>query len=211
MAVARAPRQLQELRRDAGMCTNCELYERATQTVFGEGPADARLVLVGEQPGDHEDLEGHVFVGPAGRVLDRALAAADIPRDQVYLTNAVKHFNWRPAGKARIHKKPAARHIRACAPWWEAELAIIRPDLVCCLGAVAAQALLGAAFRVTRQRGELLTSPSGVPAIATVHPSAVLRADDRDAAFAGLVHDLETVRHVLDTVGGDDPARSQSQ
>jgi DNA polymerase len=148
-------------------------------------------------------LEGHVFVGPAGRVLDRALDTVGIARSDVYITNAVKHFNWRPAGKARIHKKPGGRHIRACAPWWEAELETIQPALVCCLGAVAAQALLGPAFRVTKQRGEVVALPSGLPAIATIHPSAVLRSDDRDAAFAGFVHDLEVVRQVLEGAESD--------
>ncbi len=198
---------LDRLRRDAATCTACDLYERATQTVFGEGPADARLMMVGEQPGDHEDKEGHVFVGPAGHLLDRALADAGITRDDVYLTNAVKHFNWRPAGKARIHQKPNARHIAACTRWWEAELETIQPELVCCLGAVAAQAMLGRAFRVTQQRGRLVTTTEGIPAIATIHPSAVLRSDDRDAAYAGFVRDLVEVQRYLDSVEASDRPR----
>jgi uracil-DNA glycosylase family protein len=185
---------LERLRASAAKCTQCDLYERATQTVFGEGPPDARLVFIGEQPGDHEDKEGHPFVGPAGHLLDRALAAAGIDRAEVYLTNAVKHFKWRPSGKVRIHQRPNAAEIAACHNWWESELEVIQPEVLCCLGAIAAQAVLGKSFRVTKSRGEFFTLPSGIEAVATIHPSAVLRSDDRDAAFAGLVHDLEIVR-----------------
>jgi len=193
----RAAPALERLRASAALCEQCDLYERATQTVFGEGPPNARLVLLGEQPGDHEDREGRPFVGPAGHVLDRALDAAGIDRSQVYLTNAVKHFKWRASGKVRLHQRPNTTEIAACRTWWESELDAIQPDVLCCLGAVAAQAVLGRAFRVTKSRGELFSLPSGIEAIATIHPSAVLRSDDRDAALAGLVQDLEIVRERL--------------
>jgi DNA polymerase len=188
---------LERLQASAAKCTQCDLYKRATQTVFGEGPADARLVFIGEQPGDHEDTEGHPFVGPAGHLLDRALDAAGIDRAEVYLTNAVKHFKWRPAGKVRLHQRPNAAEIVACRNWWESEVEAIQPEVLCCLGAIAAQAVLGKSFRVTKSRGEFFTLPSGIEAVATIHPSAVLRSDDRDAAFNGLVHDLEIVRDRL--------------
>jgi uracil-DNA glycosylase family protein len=188
---------IEALRKSASHCEQCDLYQRATQTVFGEGPADARLVMLGEQPGDHEDKEGHPFVGPAGHLLDRALDEAGIDRSAVYLTNAVKHFKWRPSGKVRLHQRPNAAEIAACRNWWEAELEAIQPEVLCCLGAIAAQAVLGKSFRVTKSRGEIFTLPSGIDAIATIHPSAVLRSDDRDQALAGLVHDLEIVRDRL--------------
>src|SRR4051812_5870164 len=194
-----AERAIERLRAAAAGCEQCDLYQRATQTIFGEGPADARLVMIGEQPGDHEDKDGHPFVGPAGHVLDRALEAAGIDRSEVYLTNAVKHFKWRPKGKVRLHQRPNAAEIAACRNWWESELAAVRPEVLCCLGAIAAQAVLGRSFRVTKSRGEFFTLPSGIEAVATIHPSAVLRADDRDAAFAGLVHDLEIVHDRLAT------------
>src|SRR5689334_17445777 len=186
------PIRLDDLRKRAETCTACPLYERATQTVFGEGPDDARLMLIGEQPGDQEDVQGHPFVGPAGGVLDRALDAAGIDRDTVYVTNAVKHFKWEPRGKVRLHKKPSASEIGACRPWWEAELASLHPAVLGCLGATAAQAVFGASFRVTKQRGQWFELPDGVSAVATIHPSAVLRADDelRDEYFNSLVDDL---------------------
>lgn len=176
-------RSLEELRADAADCRACPLWRRATQTVFGEGPADAPLVLVGEQPGDREDVEGHPFVGPAGRVLDDALDRAGIERAQVYLTNTVKHFKWRPGGggKRRIHDKPSWTEVGACLPWLEAELEHVRPRVVVALGATAAQALLGRDFRVTRDGGRLVTSPAGLSVVATVHPSSVLRARDPEA------------------------------
>jgi uracil-DNA glycosylase family protein len=192
----------------AADCRGCDLYERATQTVFGAGPARAKVVLVGEQPGDVEDRQGAPFVGPAGRVLDRALADAGIIRDRVYLTNAVKHFRWKAAarGKRRIHEKPEARHISACRPWLSAELAAIRPHGVVALGATAAQALFGGSFRLTAHRGELLDWPpprgpyTGVElplhwAAATVHPSAILRVDpaDREHAYQEFVRDLRAI------------------
>ena len=191
--------QLAELRTDAAGCEACDLYARATQTVFGEGPGQADLVLMGEQPGDREDREGHPFVGPAGRILDRALGEAGIDRGRVYITNAVKHFKWRPAGKVRLHQKPNATQIRACRPWWEAELAVVQPKVLCCLGATAAQAVLGSSFRVTREHGTFRTLDDGLLVTATIHPSAVLRADeeDRDDALAMMVDDLRAVSEKL--------------
>jgi DNA polymerase len=189
--------RLTELRTEASACTACDLHEHATQTVFGEGPAGARAVLIGEQPGDHEDLEGHPFVGPAGHVLDDALADAGIDRASVYLTNAVKHFKWTPRGKRRLHQKPNAREVRACRAWWEAELDAIAPEVVVCLGAVAAQAVLGSSFRLTHHRGEWQRAGER-DVIATIHPSAVLRAeDDREATYRGLVTDLRLVAERL--------------
>ena len=185
------------LRASAAGCRQCDLYKRATQTVFGEGPPHARLVMIGEQPGAHEDKEGHPFVGPAGHLLDRALDEAGIDRTEVYLTNAVKHFKWKPSGKVRVHQRPNAAEIAACRNWWESEIEAIKPEVLCCLGAIAAQTVLGRSFRVTKSRGQFFSLPSGIEAIATIHPSAVLRSDDRAAALAGLVHDLEIVRDRL--------------
>jgi DNA polymerase len=183
---------LKMLRQEAAGCTRCDLYRRATQTVFGEGARHARVMLVGEQPGDQEDKQGHPFVGPAGGVLDRALDAAGIDREQVYVTNAVKHFKWEPRGKVRLHRKPNAAETAACRQWWEAEVAVVRPAVLGCLGATAAQSVFGPKFRVTKQRGEWFRLPSGVWSTATIHPSAVLRADDdlRDEYFDSLVRDL---------------------
>ncbi len=172
---------LTSLKRAAAACEGCPLYREATQTVFGEGPADAQLVLVGETPGDQEDLQGRPFVGPAGRLLDEALIEAGLNRGEVYVTNAVKHFKWEPRGKRRLHKKPSAREMAACHPWLEAELQVLKPKVIVCLGATAAQALLGRAFRVSRQRGQRVMGPNGVDAVATHHPSAVLRAPDQAA------------------------------
>jgi uracil-DNA glycosylase family protein len=193
---------LAALRRAAARCRGCDLYRDATQTVFGEGPPDARIVMVGEQPGDQEDVAGQPFVGPAGRLLDRALADAGIEREQVYLTNAVKHFKFVPAqrGKRRIHKQPARSEVLACRPWLEAELKVVGPDLVVCLGAVAAQSLLGSSFRVSKQRAQLVRfelDGRDFRAMATVHPSAVLRADDRDEAYRAFVDDLRKVCSAL--------------
>ena len=192
MAVS-SQRTLTELRRRAAACTACDLYLHASQTVFGEGPVAAPIVVVGEQPGDHEDRSGHPFVGPAGRVLDRAFEAAGIERTQVYVTNAVKHFKWEPRGKVRIHKKPNAAEVRACAPWWHAELAAIEPHVVVALGATAAQAMLGSDVRVTRDRGVLMPGAvNGFDAVVTIHPSAILRAadDTRAQLYDQLVADL---------------------
>jgi DNA polymerase len=189
---------LADLRAAAATCTRCDLYERATQIVFGEGPAHARAVFIGEQPGDQEDRSGRPFVGPAGRVLDDACRDAGIDRASVYLTNAVKHFKWRPgAGARRLHKKPNAREVRACELWWRSELEVVRPDVVVCLGATAAQALFGPDFRLTKHRGtwQTLGEPlGGATVLATVHPSAVLRAGEaRDEVYASLVDDLSLV------------------
>jgi uracil-DNA glycosylase family protein len=170
---------LPALRRAAAVCEGCPLYRDATQTVFGEGPADAQIVLVGETPGDQEDQQGQPFVGPAGKVLDEALIEAGLNRDEVYVTNAVKHFKWEPRGKRRLHKKPSAREMAACHPWLEAELQVLKPKVIVCLGATAAQVLLGRAFRVSRQRGQRIMGPGGIEAIATHHPSAVLRAPEQ--------------------------------
>jgi DNA polymerase len=188
------------LREEAQGCRACGLWERGTQTVFGEGTAQAEVMLVGEQPGDREDLEGRPFVGPAGRILDEALEDAGIDRRLVYVTNVVKHFKWLPKGKRRIHQKPNSGEIRACRPWLEAEVRLVEPRLIVCLGATAAQALLGAGFKVTQRRGELLPSPLGPDAVATVHPSSILRAQDdaeRRAAYDGFVKDLEGVARRL--------------
>jgi uracil-DNA glycosylase len=189
-----------ELRKEAAGCRACHLWEQATQTVFGEGPEEAEVMMVGEVPGDREDIEGRPFVGPAGRLLDQSLERAGIPRDDVYMTNVVKHFKWRPRGKRRIHQKPNAEEIAACRRWLDAELAVIRPRVLVCLGATAAQALLGRSFRVTRQRGEFVESPLAPFVTATVHPSSILRADGeeaREAALNAFIADLEKVAAVL--------------
>jgi uracil-DNA glycosylase len=198
---------LDGLRRAAAGCQGCDLYRDATQTVFSTGTAAARVVLVGEQPGDQEDRQGAPFVGPAGRLLDTALEAAGIDRGDAYVTNVVKHFRFsRPGpGKRRIHRTPDAEQIAACRPWLSAELRIIDPEVIVLLGATAAKALLGSSFRVTRQRGQLITRPplddetarQNAFYVATVHPSAVLRAEDRDAAYAGLVSDLKVAAEIL--------------
>jgi DNA polymerase len=184
---------LDRLRADAAECTNCDLYKHATQTVFGEGPAHARIMLVGEQPGDQEDVAGHPFVGPAGRLLDKALAEAGIPRGRAYVTNAVKHFKWVLRGKKRLHQKPKVIEIKACAPWLEAEIETVKPHVVVAMGATAARSLLGPGVRVTKQRGVPLTSELGTKVVLTVHPSSLLREPDPDARarnFAAFVADL---------------------
>ena len=191
---------LTKLRIAAADCRGCDLWERATQTVFGVGAAPGTVILVGEQPGNEEDRIGKPFVGPAGKLLDKALEEAGIDRRKVYVTNAVKHFSWEPRGKLRIHKKPTAREVTACRPWLDAEIDAVHPKLVVCLGATAAQALLGRQFRVTRQRGTIITTPEGLVVLATIHPSAVLRAPDHEARereMRGLVDDLNTVRQYL--------------
>jgi uracil-DNA glycosylase len=184
------------LKTAATQCRGCELWEPATQVVFSAGNPTARLMLVGEQPCDVEDREGIPFVGPAGRLLQQALDEAGVARSDVYVTNAVKHFRFEPRGKRRIHQTPQVRHIKACRPWLDAELADVRPDLVICLGAVAAKALLGNDFRITKDRGRVIEAPlvtGSTRVFATIHPSAVLRADpaERDQAYAGLVSDLK--------------------
>src|SRR5215470_16947112 len=169
---------VQRVRDAARDCRACDLWKRGTQTVFGEGRGKAELMLVGEQPGNDEDLTGHPFVGPAGKLLDRALADAGIDRDQVYVTNVVKHFKWEPRGKRRIHKKPSAAEVAACRPWLDTEIMLVKPRAIVCLGATAAQALLGRTFKVTAHRGEFIASPLAPLVLATVHPSSILRAPD---------------------------------
>jgi uracil-DNA glycosylase family protein len=191
---------LNSLRKAAASCTGCSLYRNATQTVFGAGPAKARLMLVGEQPGDVEDLQGLPFVGPAGRLLDRALAEAGIDRARVYVTNAVKHFKWVQRGKRRLHSKPGAREIQACYPWLEAEIATLKPEIIVCLGATAAQALLGRSFRVSQRRGAFIASPLASHVMATIHPSSLLRAPDpatRAREFTRFIAELRTVAERL--------------
>ena len=185
---------LTEVRAAARTCTACHLYKRATQTVFGEGPKRAPIMLVGEQPGDYEDVAGKPFVGPAGKILDRALAEAGINRDEVYVTNAVKHFKWEPRGKRRIHQKPNSREMAACRPWMEAEMRLVKPKMVICLGSTAGQAFFGPSFRVTRERGKVLSSKLASKVVATVHPSSLLRQPDevsRDREYAHFVVDLK--------------------
>jgi uracil-DNA glycosylase len=192
---------LPRLREAAKSCRGCELWRKGTQTVFGEGASHAKIVLVGEQPGDKEDLSGKPFVGPAGALLDKALVEAGIDRKEVYVTNAVKHFNWEPRGKRRIHKKPNAVHIAACRPWLDAEIAAVKPQVIVCLGATAAQALLGRSFRVTQSRGELMPSELAPYILATVHPSSILRAPDEDSRheeMAKFIADLCKVKSVLE-------------
>jgi DNA polymerase len=197
---------LPALREASRGCRGCRLYANATQTVFGEGPSGASLMLVGEQPGDREDQEGHPFVGPAGRLLDGALEDAGIPREDVYLTNVVKHFKWEPRGEKsarRIHRKPNDSEIAACYPWLSEEIAVVAPKVIVCLGATAAQALLGKDFRVTRERGIPLVTPLAGAIVATVHPSSVLRAptdEGRRQARAELVHDLVAAAEVVKAV-----------
>ena len=178
---------------EARGCRNCDLWQHATQTVFGEGAVPAEAMLVGEQPGDQEDVAGHPFVGPAGRLLDDALDAAGLERERLYVTNAVKHFKWTPRGKRRIHQKPNREEIHACAPWLESEVALVQPNVVVLLGATAAQAVMGPKFRVTVDRGKLLESPLAPTVIATVHPSSILRAptpEDRHVSMDAFVADL---------------------
>ena len=191
-----------KLQQAAAGCTACELHLLGSQTVFGEGPEGARVMLVGEQPGDREDVEGHPFVGPAGKLLDRALQDAEIDRDDVYVTNVVKHFRWEARGKRRLHRKPAMAHITACRPWLDAELSVVSPEVLVCLGATAAQAIAGKSFKVTERRGEFV-DVDGIDALvtATVHPSSILRAQDdaaRSAEMGAFVRDLTTVRRALD-------------
>ncbi len=191
---------LQQVRIAATDCRACDLWKTGTQTVFGEGTETAELMLVGEQPGDKEDLAGRPFVGPAGRILDQGLEEAGIDRSKVYVTNAVKHFKWEARGKRRLHKRPDAAEISACRPWLDREIELVQPRVVVCLGATAAQALLGRAFKVTRQRGELFPQAAGHVITATVHPSSILRAPDtasREAEMAAFTNDLRLVSKQL--------------
>jgi len=175
---------LDDLRARAKHCKACELWRNATQTVFGEGADSSKILFVGEQPGDQEDLQGRPFVGPAGKLLDSALEEAGIAREKTYITNAVKHFKWEPRGKRRIHKKPNGAEIAACRPWLDTEIAILQPEVIVCLGATAAQALLGREFRVTQHRGEIMKSSLAPFIMATVHPSSILRAPDEESRQA---------------------------
>ena len=193
-------KSLKAFRDAAADCKACDLWKRGTQTVFGEGPRRAEVLFVGEQPGNEEDLSGKPFVGPAGRLLNDALTEAGIDREQTYVTNIVKHFKWEPRGKRRIHKKPNAGEIAACQPWLEAEIGLIKPKVIVCLGATAAQALLGPKFRVSKQRGQFIESALAPYILATVHPSSILRAPDdetRHAEKRRFVDDLKKVAHVL--------------
>jgi uracil-DNA glycosylase len=192
--------RLDELRQDVQRCTNCELYQGATQAVFGEGLVRSEAMFVGEQPGDREDREGHPFVGPAGRMLDKALVQAGIDRKLAYVTNAVKHFRYEQRGKRRIHQRPSAEHLRACRPWLDAELEVVQPRVLVCLGAVAAQALLGSKVKVTKDRGKPLESELAPVVVVTIHPSSILRERDepaREQAFQAFVADLEVVQRAL--------------
>ena len=185
---------LSALRKAAAKCKGCELYKNATQTVFGEGPRRARMILLGEVPGDEEDRQGKPFVGPAGRLLDDSLDEAGISRDDVYVTNVVKHFHWERRGKRRLHKKPTSRQIEACRPWLHAEILVIQPDVIVCLGAPAAQSMLGRDFRLTKHRGEFFHGDEAIWITATYHPSAILRAPekaDRERMRAEFVEDLQ--------------------
>ncbi|HSR12893.1 MAG TPA: UdgX family uracil-DNA binding protein [Thermodesulfobacteriota bacterium] len=196
---------LESLKQAAAACRACPVWERATHMVFGEGPADARIVMVGEQPGYNEDREGRAFIGPAGRVFDRALRQADLDRSQVYISGVVKHFKWAGKGRLRLHKKPNAREIGACLPWLEAEIDLIRPDVLVALGATAAQALFGPEVRVRRDRGRLLPSRHAPKALITVHPAAVLRTfsdEERRQEMERLIEDLRTARSLL--TGGNE-------
>jgi uracil-DNA glycosylase len=197
-----AERTLPAMAEAAQGCRGCDLYANATQAVFGQGRPGADVMLTGEQPGDREDREGAPFVGPAGKLLDTALERAGIDRDEVYVTNAVKHFKWEPRGKRRIHKKPNTEEIRACNPWLQAELSVVKPKVIVCLGATAAQAVIGRGFRVTQHRGEFVDTPLEPLVTATVHPSSILRAQDdgtRHSEMEAFVRDLRTVATAIGT------------
>jgi len=194
-------RTLPNMREAAQHCRGCDLWKNATQAVFGEGKPGAEVMLVGEQPGDQEDLQGRPFVGPAGKLLDRALEAAGIDRDDVYVTNVVKHFKWEPRGKRRIHKKPSAMEIAACRPWFDEEVRVVKPSVIVCMGATAAQALLGRNFKVTQERGKVI-SREGIRFVATVHPSSILRAPDDQTRHAEMAHFIEDLRVVAGQISG---------
>jgi uracil-DNA glycosylase family protein len=199
-------RTLETLQEAARSCKGCDLYKNATQTVFGEGPQKASVVFVGEQPGDQEDRQGHPFVGPAGRLLDKTLAEARIPREQVYVTNAVKHFKWIWRGKRRLHQKPAIRQVAACRPWLEAELESVRPKIVICLGATAAQAVLGKSVSITKERGKFMDSSSGLLTFITIHPSAVYRQREKhqqEKEYRRFAEELKLVSRKLRSLARD--------
>jgi uracil-DNA glycosylase len=202
------PPSLPAVRDVAQGCKACDLYKRGTQTVFGEGPSKADIMMVGEQPGDAEDLAGHPFVGPAGRLLDRALEEAGIDRSRVYVTNVVKHFKWEPRGKRRIHAKPNAAEIGACRPWLDTEIALVKPRVLVCLGATAAQALLGRTFKVTQQRGTFVPSALAPLVTATVHPSSILRAPDDESRRQEMREFVADLKKIIRAVRQQDP-RSQ--
>jgi uracil-DNA glycosylase len=194
-------RRFARVRNEAALCQRCELWERATQTVFGEGPVPARLMLVGEQPGDHEDIEGHPFVGPAGRILGEAMELVGLDRETAFVTNVVKHFRWRPSpsGKRRLHERPTRANVTACFPWVEQELALVQPEVLVAMGATAADGLFGKAVSVMRDRGRPIESKLAPTVFVTIHPSAVLRArDDREEMFDGLVRDLRLAARALE-------------
>jgi len=192
------------LQEAAANCKACDLWENATQTVFGEGKRRATVLFIGEQPGNDEDLQGRPFVGPAGRLLDEALEETGIDRRQTYVTNVVKHFKWEPRGKRRIHKKPNSTEIQACRPWLEAEIAAVKPRVIVCLGATAAQTLLGKEFRVSRQRGQPIPSPLAHTVIATVHPSSILRAPDEQSRRSEMQAFIDDLKIVADALLSDD-------
>jgi uracil-DNA glycosylase len=199
---------LAALRRAAKHCQGCDLYKNATHTVFGEGPRRARMILVGEVPGDEEDKQGKPFVGPAGRLLDDSLEDAGISREEVYVTNAVKHFRWEPRGTRRLHKKPTSRQIEACRPWLQAEILLIQPKVIVCLGATASQAILGRDFRITKQHGKFYHNDEGIWFTATYHPSAILRAPekaDRERMQTEFVEDLKRAAKLLATIKSRKP------
>lgn len=194
---------LEDLRAAAQSCKGCDLYKNATQTVFGEGPDRTKIILVGEQPGDQEDKQGHPFVGPAGRLLDKALAEAGIPREQVYVTNAVKHFKYIWRGKRRLHQKPAIREVAACRPWLEAEIERVHPKVVVCMGVTAAQSVLGRPVPITKERGKFIESKTGPVAFVTIHPSAIYRQRDeaqRDREYRRFASEMKLVRRKLDSM-----------
>lgn len=191
---------LPHLRQAAKTCTGCDLYQRATQTVFGEGASHAKLIFVGEQPGDQEDLQGHPFVGPAGRLLDKALVEAGIPRNAVYITNAVKHFKWEPQGKRRKHKRPSAGEVAACRPWLASEVNAIHPRILVCLGATAALSVLGKVLRINEARGQFMNTPWAAATYVTIHPSSIFRHRERvqqEAEYRHFVEDLKHIRRKL--------------
>ena len=194
---------LESLRAAARSCKGCDLYKNATQTVFGEGPKDASVMLVGEQPGDMEDRQGHPFVGPAGRLLDKALAEARIPRDEVYITNAVKHFKWIQRGKRRLHQKPSIRQVVSCKPWLEAEIEVVHPKVIVCLGATAALSMVGRTVRITQERGKFFDTDSGAVVFITIHPSSIYRLrekDEQEKEYRRFVAEMKTVQRKLRSI-----------
>src|SRR5882724_5451698 len=196
-------RTLESLRAAARSCKGCDLYKNATQTVFGEGPKDASVMLVGEQPGDMEDRQGHPFVGPAGRLLDKALAEARIPRDEVYITNAVKHFKWIQRGKRRLHQKPSIRQVVSCKPWLEAEIEVVHPKVIVCLGATAALSMVGRTVRITQERGKFFDTDSGAVVFITIHPSSIYRLrekDEQEKEYRRFVAEMKTVQRKLRSI-----------